>query len=254
MIGQISHRGPDGSGVEGQADHVFGHARLAIIDVAGGRQPMISASGRWLVAYNGEIYNYRELRALIGDSYPFTTQSDTEVLLAAVERFGLERGLSLLDGMYAIALFDRIERRLHLVRDHFGIKPLYYSALADGGYAFASELKAFRPLDVPMVVDPVSVVTQLLCRFIPAPFTGHAGIRKLRPGEWLAFAPDGRQPPNSCRIVPVARAAVATRLDGATTESLLDVAVRRQTVSDVPLGVLLSAEWTRRWSRSSPLP
>src|SRR5438105_15150814 len=129
---------------------------------------MVSTSGRWLIAFNGEIYNYRELRAQLAGRYRFVTHSDTEVILAAIECHGLERCLAMIDGMYAISLFDREEKCLHLARDHFGIKPLYYTALAGGGLAFASEMKAFRPLGVPMAIDSLAVVTQLMCRYIPA--------------------------------------------------------------------------------------
>lgn len=242
MIQAISHRGPDGLSVIGEADHVIGHARLAIIDIEGGQQPMISASGRWLIAFNGEIYNYRELRAQLEGRYTFETRSDTEVILAAIECHGLERGLAMIDGMYAIALFDRHERLLHVVRDHFGIKPLYYTVLAGGGVAFASEMKALVPLRVPFTIDLTSVVTQLLCRFIPSPYTGRHGIFKLQPGEWRCFAPDGSPAMAPRRVVPLALArALPSRDDYVTaTAQLLSAAVRRQTVSDVPLGMLLS--------------
>lgn len=240
MVRAIRHRGPDGDSLVAEADHAIGHARLAIIDLELGQQPMLSSSGRWLIAFNGEIFNYRELRATAG-GYPFRTRSDTEVILALIEQGGLERAFAAIEGMYAIAVFDRKERVLHLARDHFGVKPLYYTHLDGGGVAFASEMKAFVPLGVPMGIDRVAVVTQLLARFIPAPHTGRERISKLRPGEWLSFATDGRAIGPPRRIVPVASAPTSPGADRvATTTALLEAAVKRQTVADVPLGMLLS--------------
>jgi asparagine synthase (glutamine-hydrolysing) len=240
MIRAIAHRGPDGMMVVGGADHMFGHARLAIIDVAGGAQPKLSNSGRWLIVFNGEIYNYRELRSHLKGDYVFSSSSDTEVILAAVECLGIERALAEIDGMYAIALFDREAKVLHLARDHFGIKPLYYTRLTGGSLAFASEMKAFRCLEVPLDVDDVAVATQLLCRCIPAPATGWAGLKKLRPGEWLTFDARGGSLGNARRIVP--RAAAWSQSTGTPAElhDLLVQAVARQMVADVPVGILLS--------------
>ncbi len=239
MIAAIRHRGPDGTGIEAGAGYAFGHARLAIIDLETGQQPMLSASGRWLLVFNGEIYNYRELRAEIGTRYAFRTQSDGEVLLAAVECLGLAQGLAAVDGMYAVALLDREQRQLHLARDHFGIKPLYYARLATGGLAFGSEMKALLPAGVVLQADRVAVVTQLMCRFIPAPFTGRKDVYKLRPGEWLSFAIDGSPTAPPRRIDPRAGAThVAPTVEA--TAALLREAVHRQTVSDVPIGALLS--------------
>jgi len=240
MIESIAHRGPDGQSVVAAEDHALGHARLAIIDLESGQQPMASRSGRWLIVFNGEIYNYRELRSALAGQYEFATHSDTEAILAAVECHGLEAAFSMIDGMYALALVDRREHRLHLARDHFGIKPLYYTSLAGGGLAFASELKAFAAIGVPLGVDPAAVATQLLCRFIPSPHTGRPGIFKLRPGEWRTLI-IGDGAAAARRIVPHAQRAV-TEI-AATVEATSDAlkaGVVRQLVADVPVGMLLS--------------
>ncbi|MDE2136630.1 MAG: asparagine synthase (glutamine-hydrolyzing) [Gammaproteobacteria bacterium] len=241
MIAAIAHRGPDGLSVSAAADHALGHARLAIIDLECGQQPMASRSGRWLIVFNGEIYNYRELRAALAGRYEFVTHSDTEAILAAVECHGVEAALAMIDGMYALALVDRQERRLHLARDHFGIKPLYYTALAGGGHAFASELKAFAAIGVPLAVDPAAVATQLLCRFIPAPYTGRAGIFKLRPGEWRTLSMDGPAE-TARRIVPAAQRRAATDIAASpqAASDALEAGVVGQLVADVPVGMLLS--------------
>jgi len=240
MIESIAHRGPDGQSVVAAEDHALGHARLAIIDLESGQQPMTSRSGRWLIVFNGEIYNYRELRAALAGQYEFATHSDTEVILAAVECHGVEAAFSMIDGMYALALVDRRDRRLHLARDHFGIKPLYYTVLAGGGLAFASELKAFAAIGVPLGVDPAAVATQLLCRFIPAPHTGRPGIFKLRPGEWRTQI-IGDSAATARRIVPNAqRAATEIAATVEATSDALEAGVVRQLVADVPVGMLLS--------------
>ena len=240
MIASIAHRGPDGQSVIAAEDHALGHARLAIIDLESGQQPMASRSGRWLIVFNGEIYNYRELRSALAGRYEFVTHSDTEAILGLVECHGVEAAFSMIDGMYALALVDRRERRLHLARDHFGIKPLYYTALADGGHAFASELKAFAAIGVQLGVDPAAVATQLLCRFIPAPYTGRPGIFKLRPGEWRTLSFDGSVDTKR-RIIPGAqRAAMEIAATVAATSDALKAGVVRQLVADVPVGMLLS--------------
>ena len=142
MNAALAHRGPDGEGMWLGSDVGFGHRRLAIIDVAGGAQPMASADGRYRIVFNGEIYNYRELRQqLMSVGYPFHTHADTEVIPAAIDHWGIESGLRRLRGMFAFALYDQQEDRLLLARDPFGIKPLYIGQ-APGVILFASEPKA----------------------------------------------------------------------------------------------------------------
>ncbi len=241
MVSRISHRGPDGCNVVSGAQYALGHARLAIIDIESGQQPMASNSGRWRIVFNGEIYNYREIKSELQAGYDFKTQSDTEAILALVERFGVEQGLARLDGMFAIALYDEQERTLHLVRDHYGIKPLYFSVQNDGTVLFASEFKAFLPLLPKVEVDEIALIAQLLCRFIPAPKTGVLGVSKLRPGQLLKWQMGQSSPVLDQRLpAPLRLAARDAPATVAATAQLLEQAVKRQTVSDVPIGTLLS--------------
>ena len=145
MGSTLAHRGPDDSGVfyDSSAGLGLSFRRLSIIDLsAEGHQPMASASGRYTIIFNGEVYNYEEIRAEIG-TQTWRGHSDTEVMLAAIERWGLDAAVQRFVGMFAFALWDSFERRLHLVRDRVGIKPLYYGHI-DGSFAFASELKALK--------------------------------------------------------------------------------------------------------------
>ncbi len=141
----ILHRGPDDGGVLTDGDFGFGMRRLSILDIAGGHQPMATADGRFAIVFNGEIYNHRDLRGpLAAAGYPFVSHSDTETILAAFERWGNDTWAKL-EGMFAVAVWDRHTRTLTLARDPLGIKPLYISE-QQGGLAFASELKALRVL------------------------------------------------------------------------------------------------------------
>ena len=150
MNGLLRHRGPDDEGVwvDAHSGVALGHRRLSIIDLSShGAQPMSSHSGRYLLVYNGEIYNHMELRKELestGCAIPWRGGSDTETALAAIDHWGLDAALPRLNGMFALALWDREERRLHLARDRFGEKPLYY-VVKDGCFLFASELKALLP-------------------------------------------------------------------------------------------------------------
>ncbi|MBS0384449.1 MAG: asparagine synthetase B, partial [Proteobacteria bacterium] len=142
----IRHRGPDDSGVWTEANVTFGHRRLSIVDLSpAGHQPMVSACGRYVLTYNGEIYNHRVLRAELDASAPhaWRGESDSEVLLETIARLGIERALQKANGMFAFALWDRQEGRLFLARDRFGEKPLYYAVRGDS-FAFASELVALE--------------------------------------------------------------------------------------------------------------
>jgi asparagine synthase (glutamine-hydrolysing) len=184
MAQTLAHRGPDAGGVWTDPDGAvsLGHRRLSIIDLSSdGAQPMRSAGGRYVLSYNGELYNFRALRAELS-SYPFRGGSDTEVLLAAVERWGVRGALERANGMFAFALWDPRRRELHLARDRVGEKPLYYTWLG-GQLAFASELKALRAH--PWFDAPVSrSALTLLLRFsyIPAPYSIHEGVWKLPAG------------------------------------------------------------------------
>jgi asparagine synthase (glutamine-hydrolysing) len=241
MTDAIAHRGPDGEGFHLEPGVALGHRRLAIIDLAGGAQPMHSANGDLVTVYNGEIYNFAELRAqLEAKGARFVTRSDTEVLLHGWREWG-EALLPRLRGMFAIALWDAREQTLVLARDPFGKKPLHYAALPDGTLAFGSEIKALlRVADIGRELDPSAIEDFLTYGYVPDPKTIYAAIRKLAPGHVL-LARRGR--PIAIRrywsLLDAISANDAPASDAALVERLAG-AVRSRLVSDVPLGALLS--------------
>ncbi|CAA7618811.1 Asparagine synthetase [Magnetospirillum sp. LM-5] len=242
MAARLAHRGPDGQGVWTGDGIGLVHTRLAVIDLStGGTQPMRSPCGRWTIAFNGEIYNYRELRAeleAVGEG--FATHSDTEVLLRLLMRDGLD-ALARLAGMFAFALWDAQARELLLVRDRLGVKPLVYGRLADGGIAFASEIDALRAhpgLDLGL--DRVALSDYLACLYVPAPRTIHAGISKLPPGHWLRWRGGAIETGRWWR--PQVTGDRRPSLDEAAEEvlPLLRQAVAARLVADVEVGCFLS--------------
>ncbi len=236
----LRHRGPDDGGLWNGGSAILAMRRLSIIDIEQGRQPMATEDGALIVVFNGEIYNYRELRQeLEGRGHVFRTQSDTEVLLHGYRAWG-DGVLERLNGMFAFALYDMPRQRLLLARDRLGIKPLYY-AFRDGTFAFASELDALLRSGINTGgIEPASLDAYLAFLYIPAPDTIYRHIRKLRPGEKLVLEKGG------ISIEPYWRLQWALdaswTLDSAAERymELLDSAVRLQRVSDVPLGALLS--------------
>jgi asparagine synthase (glutamine-hydrolysing) len=258
MTAALHHRGPDSDGLWFDPDSGFGlgHARLAIVDLSPqGHQPMLSASGRYVVAYNGEIYNHADLRNALGRegaAPAWRGHSDTETLLAAIERWGLEGALQRCIGMFAVALWDRRERELWLARDRLGEKPLYYG-LREGRLLFASELKALDA--VPGFLGPPdrdAVALFLRRGSVPAPYSIHEGVAKLRPGHWLrlrhADLLAGRLPESEAywRASDALARGRQQRFQGSAEEAvdaleaLLGDAVGRQMMADVPLGAFLS--------------
>jgi asparagine synthase (glutamine-hydrolysing) len=252
----IRHRGPDDEGawLDPPAGLALGFRRLAIIDTSAlGHQPMASASGRYVIVFNGEIYNYRDIRAELEAQGPIAWRghSDTEVMLAAIDRWGFDATLSRLNGMFAIALWDRRERVLHLARDRFGEKPLYYG-WAGRTFLFGSELKALKrhPAWVGEVRrDAVSAYTRY--GYVPSPMSIYRGIVKLPPAHAItitAGASPGLLPPPRCYwdVHAVADAGIANRLtldEHELTECLdgaLQKSVRSRMEADVPLGAFLS--------------
>ena len=189
MLARIAHRGPDGQGTFVEGPAALGHCRLAIIDLQGGAQPLYSEDKNFVVVFNGEIYNYRELTAeLTALGHTFTTRTDTEVLLHGWEQWGREL-LPRLRGMFAFALWDRRAQVLFCARDMFGIKPLYYCRCADGTLLFASEIKAF--LDYPSFekqLNTAQLPLYLSCQYSPGRDTFFAGVQKLLPGHFLEFS------------------------------------------------------------------
>jgi asparagine synthase (glutamine-hydrolysing) len=251
MAASIEHRGPDGRGawIDEMAGMALAHLRLAIIDLSPlGAQPMTSSNGRFVIVFNGELYNYKEMRReLEGASIVFRGQSDTEVLLEACAHWGIRRAIEKCNGMFALAIYDRAARKLTLARDHIGIKPLYW-AMMGGNFLFGSELKALRahPSFVARL-DRAAAASFFRFAYVPSPMTIYEGVHKLPPGHIMTVENDG-----SCAIVPywslaeVAANALTCRrrmadqeaVDG--LERVLRDAVRRQMVADVPVGVLLS--------------
>jgi asparagine synthase (glutamine-hydrolysing) len=236
-------RGPDGSATWNAAGVGLAHTRLAIIDIAGGAQPMFTADGRYVVVFNGEIYNHRDLRReLEGHGVRFRTNADTEVLLHLYARDGASM-VEHLRGMFAFAVVDLQGNRALLARDRFGKKPLCYAA-SNGSLAFASTLDALRPLlPGPPEVDVAAIARYLVLQYVPAPFTPWVGVRKLPPGhlaEWRDGRLDVRRywaPPRRDSSAPLASVPEdAPR----RVRELIREAVRMRLESEVPLGVFLS--------------
>ncbi len=243
MTRTLAHRGPDGEGFLADGPVVFGHRRLAIVDLAGGAQPMTTPDRALAVTFNGEIYNYHALRRELEQlGHSFTTSSDTEVLLHGYAQW--REGLpARLNGMFAFAVWDRARREVFLARDRMGEKPLYWSALADGGLAFGSEAKAL--LQHPGVSrrgDLRAIATYLTYDYVPWPLSAFADVRKLEPGGWLRWRPDGAVEQGVFATLPFGEPSTLrseSEWVDATREALTR-AVRRRLMSDVPLGVFLS--------------
>ncbi len=237
VLAALAHRGPDGNGRFSAPGVRLVHTRLSIVDVAGSPQPMTSASGRFTVVFNGEIYGYRRLRERIA-GYSFVSQGDTEAILALAET-APARLPRALEGMFAFAVWDAEERRLVLARDRFGEKPLYYAKLADGSLAFASEIKALVAFGVvARGVDAASVSHYLHYLCSPPDRTMHAGIASLPPGCTLAWrAGEVRVTrywdPPAPRAIDEAEAAAELR-------RLAESAVADELIADVEVGALLS--------------
>lgn len=251
MAAELEHRGPDSSGdwVDPAAGIAIGHRRLAIVDLSPtGHQPMVSASGRLVLAYNGEIYNFRELRAeLEGRGRRFRGGSDTEVLVEACDVWGIEEAVCRLVGMFAFVVWDRTARTLTLVRDRLGIKPLYW-ARQDKTVLFASQCRSFvaHP-QWRAEIDRETMAVYLRYGYVPAPLCIYHGAAQLRPGYILRFGAEGA-PRETCYWHPARVAAEASQArdsfaeEGSVErlEALLREAVRARMRADVPLGALLS--------------
>lgn len=254
----IAHRGPDGAGAWADADAGFavGHRRLAILELSeAGAQPMASATGRYVIAYNGEIYNHREMRAALerlNGGTQWRGSSDTETLLRAIEVHGLEQALGQAIGMFAFALWDRQTRTLSLVRDRMGEKPLYYGWNGKGSeraFLFGSDLLALRSHpSFDDEIDRSAVMLLATHGYIPAPYSIHTSVRKLPPGSILTIAGDddvGRIDPY-WEFDAIVDAGLRDRFAGSPLEAvervkvLLTRAVGRQLIADVPLGAFLS--------------
>ena len=243
MADVLAHRGPDGSGVWTAPGIGLGHRRLSIIDLATGDQPMLSADGRLALSYNGEIYNFREVRAeLEASGHLFRTESDTEVILAAWRQWGPDC-LARFNGMFAFALYDRDQDSLFLARDRLGVKPLHWATLPDGALVFASELKGLlaHPL-LRRSPSPQAVEDYLALGYVPDDGCFLEGVHKLAAGHYLLVR-RGRAVPAPVRWWDVdfsnPSSASAATLEEELVERLRE-AVRSRMVADVPLGAFLS--------------
>ncbi|MDE5937951.1 MAG: asparagine synthase (glutamine-hydrolyzing) [Lachnospiraceae bacterium] len=264
MCDKMYHRGPDASGVWASDDHrvVLGHRRLAIVDLSpAGAQPMVSCDGRYVIAYNGEIYNHAAIRKKLlaeGKVPAFRGTSDTETLLEAIAAYGLKDTLKIAKGMFAIALFDREEHTLFLARDRVGEKPLFYGILKDdinnGGndkcFVFASDLGSIAALDgFTNSVNAEIMGDYMRYGYIPAPYTVYRGIWKLEPGKTLRIKLPFDKPEIESYWSMTETAVIGQKnlFRGSETEAaeelerLLRESIRGQMVADVPVGAFLSA-------------
>lgn len=261
MARALAHRGPDDEGywLDESSGIALGHRRLSIVDLSPqGHQPMQSNCGRYVIAFNGEMYNFLELREQLdaraaSGAMRWHGHSDTEVMLAAISAWGFEKALQKFSGMFAFALWDRQERILHLARDRLGEKPLYYGEIG-ASFVFASELKALRMFpDANLEIDREALADLLRFQYIPSPRSIYRSIRKLEPGGMLSVQVTqtgnfrcntprkywsldqaAEDSSNSCDEIADVASAVH-QLD-----ALLRDSVRRQMVSDVPIGAFLS--------------
>lgn len=252
MAATLRHRGPDGQGTWSTGPVHFAHRRLAIVDLTPtGLQPMTSPSGRYAITFNGEVYNFRQLREALdqsGRAPAWKGSSDTEVMLAAIEAWGLEAAVARFVGMFAFALWDAREQRLHLVRDRLGVKPLYWTR-TPAGLAFASELKALRAFpgfDASIDRHALAGFVQFNC--VPGERSIHPGTHRQPPGTTLTFASAAAAPTETRYWDPVtvARQGVSEPFKGSEREAidelerLLRDSVGLRMVADVPLGAFLS--------------
>ncbi|TFW19393.1 XrtA/PEP-CTERM system amidotransferase [Duganella callida] len=237
------HRGPDEGDIYIEPGVGFGHRRLSVIDVASGQQPMANEDGSVLVCYNGEIYNFRELTAeLKALGHSFRTRSDTEVIVHAWEQWGADC-VSHFRGMFAFGLWDRKQQLMFLARDRLGVKPLFYTLLPDGLFAFGSELKSIRSLQgLDRRIDPRAVEDYFAYGYIPEPRTIYEGALKLAPGHTLTQRV-GQPLAQPCRYwdVPFKMHHGMTESDAAgELVTRLREAVKIRLVAEVPLGAFLS--------------
>ena len=236
------HRGPDGAGVHVQGPVALAHRRLSIIDLEAGAQPLANEDSNIWITFNGEIYNYRELRSTLEQrGHRFRTQSDTEVIVHAYEEWG-DRCVTHLRGMFAFAIADGRRQRLFLARDQFGIKPLVYVEQA-GWFAFASEIQAFHQLDGLQVdLDVRALDEYLALQYIPAPRTAYRQIRKLPPGHTMSVDYDGRvHGPQRYWRPEFRQGEFRSNADWFDAfDATLRDSVRAHMVADVPVGAFLS--------------
>jgi len=240
MNDQIVHRGPDDDGYFCQRGVGLAARRLSIIDLSTGHQPLCSQSGNSWIAYNGEVYNFLELRRdLVEKGYRFRTQSDTEVVVNLYEEFGLEF-VKKLRGMFACAIYDKKNKRLILARDHVGKKPMYYCLKKNGSLVFGSEIKAILQYPgIDRTVDPEALDFFLTLEYIPAPYSILASVRKLPAGHVLVYE-NGKASLSEYWDIPQSESRSDFTRAREEFLALLEESVRLRMISDVPLGAFLS--------------
>jgi asparagine synthase (glutamine-hydrolysing) len=255
MMDTLIHRGPDDSGewIEAQNGIALGFRRLSILDLSpAGHQPMTSADGRYVMVFNGEVYNFNQLRNKLVDlGHAFRGHSDTEVMLASICQWGIRAAVQRFNGMFAFALWDRREHCLTLVRDRLGIKPLYYG-WSGNVFLFGSELKALKAHPAFHAgIDRDALALYLRHNCIPAPYTIYTGIRKLLPGTILSLTGTNRpdeypEPVQYWSARQVVESGVADPFEGSDQDAieeldkLLRESIRERMIADVPLGAFLS--------------
>jgi asparagine synthase (glutamine-hydrolysing) len=241
MAAAILHRGPDHTGMHEDGPFCFAMNRLSIIDLAGGNQPMHSKDGAISLIYNGEIYNYRELRAELADKIEFHTSSDTEVVLNGYSIWG-EEVFARLNGIFAVAIWHRLSRELLLARDPMGVKPLYIFQDQDSFY-FSSELKSFSVCGLVNRADATAIAQFLCTAYVFHPYTALEGVRQVEPGSLMRIDANLQCHMREFRGLPAYRAQPARSVEDwrCLARQQILKAVLRQTVSDVPYGLLLSS-------------
>ncbi len=243
MMNTIVHRGPDAEGVFLNGDVALGHRRLSIIDLSGGLQPMALPDKSVVVTFNGEIYNYKDLRRqLEGKGYRFKTNSDTEVLLHGYAEWGVDM-IPLLDGMFSFGIWDERKKRLVLARDPFGKKPLYYCTL-NGIFYFASELKALRVIPrASFELDTLSLHQYLCYEYVPAPRSIYREVAKLEAGHYMIVDRHGTEDRKYWDFHIEEGGGLNGKNERdilADLDSIMRKAVEKRLMSDVPLGIFLS--------------
>ena len=237
VLARMRHRGPDSNGEHAEGKVWFGHTRLSILDLSeAGAQPMNSRDGRWLVTFNGEIYNHLALRSRV--DVPFQGHSDTETLVELLSAGGIHATLPLLNGMFAFAALDRSTNTVYLARDPFGIKPLYLHHSTDQ-LCFASEIKALVAMGVTAEVDPQALSTLFTLGYVPSPQTMLRNVQRLGPGQLLIWH-EGQATIERYIQTHTHRTEMSLEEASDAYRDRLAAAVERQLISDVPVGVLLS--------------
>jgi asparagine synthase (glutamine-hydrolysing) len=241
MMSTLAHRGPDGAGSYVQGEIGLGHRRLSIIDLSGGAQPIPNEDGSLHIVFNGEIYNYIELRGeLLKHGHIFVTNSDTEVIIHAYEQWGADCVLRF-NGIFAFALWDHNKRELFLARDHLGVKPLYFTQRGNR-FSFASEVKALlSDPECERDVDLTALAQLFTLRYVPSPRTLFQDISKLPPAHWMRVSHSGVEVKHYWTRVPEINTQTSAGILVEQYQSLVEDAVRLQMRSDVPVGLFLSS-------------